>query len=227
MVVKTWPNWPAIDIENLEGFNIAGTGTNEDVGNPDWPNPGRITADDDSRSSVGVAGGGSSDWLHATNFGFAIPSNYISTEILRLRFIGFRTLNQTANIFHQVLVADTRVGSSASVGNTPVFSGSDQTHDIDYNDHPALTEAEIEATGFGMALKAGTTFDPNTINCDSVHLQVEYTTLGGGAAWQSVLMYGISMLVPLIGLGNTQSLIKKLLPTKRAVTPWSRVAAPA
>ena len=168
------------------GAGIGATATG--VGTLAWSNPGRINTDDNSNSTAsrGSDGTTTTNYLQATNFGFAIPtdatitgivvsvnrygsansgSDYVRDNVVSLIKSGLVTSTNRALTTTNWVVTTTNV---ASYGATNDLWGS------------SWNPADINATNFGVALSANITRNNGTVtaNVDYMSITVTYTVPG-------------------------------------------------
>jgi hypothetical protein len=151
------------------GASLAGSGGN-------WNNPTRITANDNSYSSVQST----SDFLQGTNFGFTIPVgaviNGIELEIKRYASISTGTRNGRDNVV-RLVKNGTPTGTNYAIAGTYGISPST----ITYGSSTDLwgttwTAADINNTNFGAVFSV--TIDPSaTVYVDFFRITVYYTSL--------------------------------------------------
>lgn len=159
---------------------IAGTGANNaDAGNVAWSNPGNITAADGNVARSAVKSGTTTQYLHATNFGFSIPANAIIEGVVARvrRMVSDIGTVQGADHTIQLIVGGVRSGNNnAQGGNWPKGT---QT-DADYGSSSdkwglGLTAANINSANFGLAVRGQNTSGTATFNVDAIWLQVYYS----------------------------------------------------
>ena len=75
--VGTAPAWATLSGPNYAGAGASATG----VGTVVWTNPGYITAADTSYATCALSSSAQSNYLWATNFGFAIPAGNVINGI--------------------------------------------------------------------------------------------------------------------------------------------------
>lgn len=165
------------------GYTLAGTGANNaDAGTVAWTNPGNITADDAAyASALNVVDGGTTQYLHATNFGFAIPTG---AQIAGVQFRVERYFVQDVSLFttrdHSItlIVGGVRTGTAKTIaGAWPETTPAVQTAGAD-NDlwGCALTPAIVNSSDFGVALRAKHFFSSGQGDffVDYIQLNVHY-----------------------------------------------------
>lgn len=156
------------------GFIIAGTGVNNaDAGNDAWNNPGNVTADDATSATAGGFNG-TTQYLHATNFGLAVPGNAV---IVGVEARVDRSANDPDFNDHtiQLIVSGSRSGDNkadvptdwpASPANVDYGGASDLWGNT-------LSVAIVNASNFGLAIR-GTYASSVTGSVDAVWLNVHY-----------------------------------------------------
>jgi hypothetical protein len=161
------------------GFVLAGTGANNaDAGDVAWSNPTRVTADDGSETSAvtEASAPATSQYLHATNFGFSIPSgatvNGITVRVQRRQQFSTNPYDHTI----QLIVGGSRTGNNKAVGGS--WPGS--ATNADYGSSSDLwgltpTPAQINASNFGVAVRAEVASTFIAANVDAIWINVEYT----------------------------------------------------
>lgn len=170
------------------GFILAGTGANNaDAGNNAWSSTGNITASDNSRATTGtIEHPNTSQYLHATNFGFAIPSGAtidgIEARVERLEQTGDTEGMQ--DIVVQLIKGGTRSGDN-NADLTTVWSSTESA--VDYGGAAdlwgnTLDDTDVNASTFGVAVRCQ--YDPgdddSTALVDAIWINVHYTEGGGG-----------------------------------------------
>lgn len=164
------------------GFTLAGTGANNaDAGDFSWSSPGNITADDGSYAAVSDAdAGATTQYLHATNFGFAIPAGAtidgIQVRIARLR-------NGTPNVVdHTVQLIKGGWRSGTNNADTGTVWPTTETNK-DYGGASnlwgnTLSPSDLNASNFGIALRATTSGSSKSqvqAGVDAIWIDVYYT----------------------------------------------------
>ncbi len=143
------------------GYTLAGAGANNaDFGNVAWTNPGNIVSDNASyASALNVVDGGTTQYLHATNFSFAVPTGAL---IAGIQFRVERYFTQDVPIFTtrdhsiQLIIAGTRTGTIKTISGpwtetTPTVQDAGGATDLW---GCSLTPAIVNASDFGVALRA-------------------------------------------------------------------------
>lgn len=164
------------------GWQLAGTGANNnDAGTTAWSNPGNVVASDDADASCTIKSGQTTRYLHATNFGSAVPAgatiNGIEYRIER------SNTGAAANVDHtiQSIKGGTRQGTNVADTGT---SWPNTDTNRDYGSSAELyalswSVADVNASDSGVAIRAsasGTT----TFTVDAVWRRVHYTEGGAG-----------------------------------------------
>lgn len=146
-----------------EGPNFAGTAINDPDTTINWLNPGNATTSNDSRATATIADLGdpdldTTDHLQATNFGFSLPAGAtpLGMECEIEVQAGTSAANDISDAFVNAVVGGvTQPGNDRS--NSFIWTASDV-----FNNHGSTSDlwgrtwtiAEINATGFGCAVKA-------------------------------------------------------------------------
>lgn len=162
------------------GFTLPGTGANNaDAGTRVWATPGNVTADDAAKASTDAVGAATSQYLHATNFGFAIPAGStidgIVARVQRSRAGASAVTDQTI----QLIVGGTRSGDNKAdtITNWPTSDAN-----VDYGSSSVLwgltpTVAEVNGSTFGLAVRV-TMAASAECSVDVVWLDIYYTPGG-------------------------------------------------
>lgn len=170
------------------GFQLAGTGANvSGGGSAVWANPNNITDTDDASFANGgnLKSSGSTQYLHATNFGFSIPAG---AEIVGIE-ARFRILKSgSGNIVDnevQAVIGGSRTGSNLADTTTNWPSSATNR---DYGGASNLwgltpSRAQVVASDFGVSMRAihtggSSTASPRVI---SVWINVYYELPPAGA----------------------------------------------
>jgi hypothetical protein len=182
------------------GFDPVGTGANNTgAGTVSWTNPTNITSSDDSWAYANTGPIGSpfsttSQYLFATNFGFAIPTGAtidgIEVSIERFRFTtatGSVTDNTVSLIIAGTVSGDNKAGEAGgwNQGSSTVDSGGNEVEAI-FGDSSdlwglSLTPADINNSNFGVALRVNLAASVGSApygaraNVDHVKIKVYYT----------------------------------------------------
>lgn len=170
------------------GFKLAGAGANNaDAGDTSWANPSNVIADDGSEAWCQSAGGTTSRYLHATNFGFAIPSA-ATIDGIQVRIQKRESGNdQVRDHTVQLIIGGTRSGDNKADTATNWPGTATNANHGGTADLWGLTPtaAQINSSNFGVAVRAS--FIPVTIGdsnafVDAIWIAVQYTDEGGGSA---------------------------------------------
>lgn len=169
------------------GPNIAGTGANDSsVGGvwATWANPSNVTANDGtvaqaSTGSMAGAGGPASQYLKATNFGFAIASDQVID--------GITVLWRVRNNVNTMVDNAVRIVKGGVIGSTDKSSGtawSGSLTDRTYGGVSDLwgetwTYSDINDSGFGAALSCVNSAGDSQGDIDYVSITVEHHTVSG------------------------------------------------
>ncbi len=170
------------------GPNLPGTGANNtSIGTTAWTSPGNVTATDANRASASLATTATSNYLLATNFGFAIPAGStidgVSVTINRLE----GNLSTRAAIQDSTLLlskAGTIAGTNhASASNWPTTEGAASYGGVADLWGITLTSTDVNASNFGVALsvvniKSGPG-GTETALVNSVTMTITYTAPSG------------------------------------------------
>lgn len=138
------------------GFTAAGAGSNNaDAGGTAFTNPGNIVSDDGAIAEVKFSGG-STQYLYATSFGFAIPAgSTINGVIARVQRATLTSFTTDAGVY--LLVGGSRTGSDKSIGGN--WPADNVYRNIDYGGAAdlwgtSLTVSDVNASNFGLAFRA-------------------------------------------------------------------------
>ena len=180
------------------GATLAGTGANDaGAGSVAWTNPGNITADDSSYATVGVDFGAESQWLKATNFGFAVSGTVDGvTATINRRATG----GSIADVEIRLVFAggvDTLGGNRSAGSNWPgsfttaSFGGSSDTWD-----NMEITASQVNNSGFGVAFRCwDDIFFESDAEVNWIKIDVTYTPAGGGGPLTQSKLVGRSQLL--------------------------------
>lgn len=186
----------------------AGTGTSvTGVGTSAWSSPSLITADDNSNATAlrNSDGTTTTNYLQATNFGFAIPTNATITGVT-VSVNRYASANSSSDYVRDNVVSLIKSGSVTSTnrGLTTTNWIITQSNVASYggtNDlwSSSWTPAEINATNFGVALSANITRDNGTVTANVDYIQVTITyTVPGSIGWYTASSGGT-----LLGSGSS------------------------
>jgi hypothetical protein len=166
------------------GPSFCGTGANfNDGGTTAWSSPTNIQGDTTSTAATCniSAGGGTSQKLRATNFGFSIPTAAgiagVTVEIER----NAANTNRHADDNVQLIKAGSEVGDDKATGTSITTTKQFITYGGS-NDlwGTTLTATEVNASNFGVSYKIIRTGTATTTSVYRVRITVEYSE-GRGA----------------------------------------------
>lgn len=139
------------------GWVLAGAGVSVDPGNVAWTDPGNITDDTGTfaHASSVPKNGGSTKQLNATAFGFSIPAAQIvgvEAQVRRGRDTG---ANLTEHTIQLLIGGDLSGDNKADAGSVwgPAITTLTYGDPEDLWNAP-LTPSQINAAGFGLAIRA-------------------------------------------------------------------------
>ncbi len=164
------------------GPNLAGAGATSGGTGTGWSNPDRVTANDNSYTSVSGTGTAFSEGLQATNFGFSIPAaatiTGIQVTIGRYQSTGSGTADIQDNAVS--LIQGGTVGGSnrgATSINWPTSEGAATYGTTTDLWGRTWTPAQINASNFGVELRVDNTsgFRSRTAYVDYMTITVTYT----------------------------------------------------
>lgn len=169
------------------GFTIAGSGANSDPGSGTaWTGPGNVTADDGTVANVsGLAtAGDTTQYLHATNFGFAIPSG-ATIDGIEVRLNKYKNTSGGA-VIDDLDVILIKGGTRSGTGKDGADWPADATNNEDYGSSSdlwgtTLTDTDVNASNFGVAIRAEcrSSGASRVARLDAVWINVHYTEGGG------------------------------------------------
>lgn len=167
------------------GPNIAGTGANDaSSGTTAWGLPDRITADDANYTEIACIASAESQWLKATNFGFAISGTVtgVTAGVYRQNTTGQLADAEVRLVFAgsiDTLGGDRSAGANWSGSFTlDTFGGTSDTWD-----NMTITDAQVNNSGFGFAIRCvDTTSVESEGAVDYMQLTITYTPTPGGIA---------------------------------------------
>jgi hypothetical protein len=169
-------------VKTSTGFTLGGTAANNaDAGDVAWTNASNVlTASDGTYATDGGLFNNSTQYLHVTNFGFAIPTSAIILGVTaRLRKFGGNSSNPNI-VDHtiQLISGGSRSGSNKADTTTKWQLNSPKT--VDYGGATdlwglMLTPTIINASNFGIAVRAqDPTFGSDTPRVCYVQLDIAY-----------------------------------------------------
>lgn len=166
------------------GPNSAGTGAsdNGNGGTASWSNPGNITVSDNTRASSSVAAGATTEWLKATNLGFAITASDTIDGIL----VEIEKRSNTAAVMTDV---DVKIVKGGTVqGNNKAEAPTWPTTDAysSYGGSADLwgvtwTATDVNSSTFGVVISC-TTSTNALATVDHVRITITHTAAGSSQA---------------------------------------------
>lgn len=159
----------------------AGTGANNaDAGTIAWTNPGNIVSSNDTRATSTIASGETTQYLHATNFGFSIPSGATIDGIvvsIERSNLNFDTLVDTSV---NIIKGGTRGSTNKASGTSWPSSDTAASYGTGTTDlwGETWTDTDINASTFGVALRAqnnGGMGPDDDARVDFIEITVYYT----------------------------------------------------
>ena len=141
-----------------------------------WSNPSNALASDNSYATATVTSIVSSESLRATNFGFSIPSDAIILGILA-EAEGSRSGGDT-NLTNEALLTYQGANIGSSQGGSALFTTSDAY--VSYGGstniwgYASLTPAIINASTFGVDIRASNSGTSSTARVDHIRITVYY-----------------------------------------------------
>jgi hypothetical protein len=144
-----------------------------------WDQPSRLGSSDDSRTENSFFDG-YSDYVTATNFGFAIPADATIDGIV----VEWEKRDQgQSSLDHAV-----RIIKGGTIGSTDKANATDWPDADAYVSYGAnndlwgetWSDSDINDSGFGAALAGGRSGGGAVLNLDHVRITVYYTEGGGG-----------------------------------------------
>lgn len=134
---------------------VGSAANNADAGDVAWTNTANIlVADDVDRASSTITKSGTSQYLHATNFGFSLPSG---STIDGIEALVRRAGNSSYISEHtiQIIKGGSRSGANKAgatwTSTTPTTSTYGGASDLWSN---SLTRSDVIASNFGLAIRA-------------------------------------------------------------------------
>ncbi len=171
------------------GPNSPGTVTDVDLfGAPAWSNPSNATSSNNSYATISLADGQISDFLQATNFGFAIPSG---ATISGIKAEVERSDSGTGGECRDLVVRIVKGGVIGSTDRALADPWPSSDAYASYGGSSDLwgetwTRTDINASNFGFAIAARVTSSPfftPAPRIDHIRMTVYYTTAGTPAAY--------------------------------------------
>ena len=166
-----------------EGPNSPSTGADAGGLGTAWSNPGNVTAADASEASATLAGLGTTNYLLATGFGFAIPGgatiNGVAVEVKRRSGLGT-----------SISDAGVSLAKAGSITGTPQIVGGFWPTVAAYQSYggasdlwgAAWSAADVNGSGFGAGVGCSAGASGDTAYVDHVRITVYYTAAGAGPA---------------------------------------------
>ena len=177
-----------------QGPNSPGTIVNDNsFGTIAWSNPANAASSNNVYAIAFSFGGGVSNYLKATNFGFSIPSGATIDGIkvtIEAQTSAGSTNDSTVKLVKSGLVLGSNLGTSLPWNNV---SDSTRTYGSSSNLWGlSWTDADINDSTFGVAysstLTAGKSGARN--RCDYISITVYYTTGSGPTSASALLLAG-------------------------------------
>lgn len=162
------------------GAVFAGTGATSGGNGSSWSNPTRVSANDNSNTTSSISGNGTtySETLHATNFGFSIPSdatiNGIQVSIGRFASKSSSLQDRSVQLIKSGNATGDNLGATST--NWPTSEAV-----ADYGSTSNLwgttwTPTQINASNFGVALSVdNNNSNSRTASVDYITVTVTYT----------------------------------------------------
>lgn len=152
------------------GLTFPTSGANVSGIYPDWNFPGRITANDASETDVVLDATANSDLLCASGFGFSLPTGATIEGFVLEADIG--VMDGPDPFLNAYITKDGAnpegTGKSFNVAGTLSVGGASDMWGV-----VSITEAEVEASTFGVVLQFDST-NTSTCTIDYVRLNVYY-----------------------------------------------------
>ncbi|HEX5455988.1 MAG TPA: hypothetical protein VFW77_01340 [Candidatus Saccharimonadales bacterium] len=170
------------------GPNNPTSATNDTgTGSAAWTNPGNVLSSDNSRATVSLSNGGTSNYTKATGFGFSIPSGSTINGIT----VGVERSEANTNGNNTCLDNAIRIVKSGTIGSTDKSNATTwPTTDtyVNYGGSSDLwgqtwTYSDVNASNFGFAISAknnrsgGPPSASETCQVDHIRITVDYTTI--------------------------------------------------
>lgn len=172
------------------GPNYTATGANTTgIGSTAWTNASNITASDDTYSSVTLAAGAASNYIKATNFGFAIPNgstiNGIVVEFEKKTDQGNNTNDNAVRIVKGGSIGSTDKSSALAWANNDAYTSYGSSSDLWGT---TWTVADINGSTFGAALSCIDNHVNQARICyvDTVRITIYYTSASGSSTSNTV-----------------------------------------
>lgn len=171
-----------IAVDDTSGPNSAGTGANSADVNTDWTSATNIYTSNDADANANGSGAFTTDYLHATNFGFSIPTGSTIDGIVVEIEKAFTTSGNDTGADNSVLIikggsrTGTNKASGTNWGSTDAYATYGTSTDLWGT---TWTAADINSSDFGVALQAAASKsggpDTNNFYVDHVRITIHYT----------------------------------------------------
>lgn len=161
------------------GFILVTAGANNaDAGSVAWSNPSNCVSSNDSRATS-LCDKNTSQYLHATNPNPAVPagSTINGIEVRIERSAGAESAWNVLDVTVQLIKAGSRVGSNLNDGAT-AWPGTDTNKDYGGSSNlwgTTWTAAEVNASNFGVAIRANCLDGQRSARVDAVWINIHYT----------------------------------------------------
>lgn len=176
------------------GPNFCGTGANfNDGGTTAWTNPTNAQGDTTTTAATCniSAGGGTSQKLRASNFGFSIPSTATITGVLVEVERNAANTNRHADDNVQLLKAGAESGTDLATGTAITTTKQFVSYGADGNLWGnTLTPTDVNNSGFGVSYKIVRTGTATTTSVYRIRITVFYAT-----GWGALLSYSRNSIV--------------------------------
>lgn len=161
-------------------------GTTSGVG---WTNPSNIAANDDADATVALGAGATSNYLIASNFGFAIPAGSKIDGVVQEHEGFYSGAEGVQNEWAQLYKAGVAHGTEKG----PVLNGWTSSRATYTNGASGdvwggtWTPDDINNSGFGSGIRCKAPAGADTANVDFMRLTVYYTPMGGAGVLAGLL----------------------------------------
>lgn len=161
------------------GLTFPGTGANNSgAGTVAWSNPGNITGDEGSNATANNLGVSTTQYLQGTNFGFSIPDGAEIAGVIVTMERGYTTDSGSPQVSDQgvqLIISGSRAGTikqdaffwNASATVAAYGSSTDLWGNT-------LSPAIVNASNFGVALRAQNASGQADLFCDYFRINVFY-----------------------------------------------------
>lgn len=184
LATSSWtePRSWQIAVDAVTGPNSAGTGANSVDVNTDWTSTSDITSSNNLDANAAGSGAFTTDYLHATNFGFSIPASATIDGIVVEIEKAFTSSGNDTGADNSVLI----IKGGTRTGNDKALAGNWTSTDAYYTYGTSSdlwgttwTATDINSSTFGVALRAAASKaggpDTNNFYVDHVRITVHYT----------------------------------------------------